>query len=229
MTRSDSDVEQSRSDGRSGSRWALVVGVATVIGTVVTVAGFFLTKPWQEDTPPIVNITIEQPLRLADSDTLSALKDCPLDSPQEGVTSVQALLRVDGLNGCFEQELAVSGPGQRVTMMIKYANGTDETQKAIVGANLSDYVRYVPGSTRIFNANYPDGIEAGSDNVYTGGINIGNYEPGTNAYVTFDLDLDKSNQFATCGNYTLRQVGVVRPEGENEIYSTAVLTLKIPC
>ncbi|WMM74452.1 hypothetical protein RCF27_09290 [Rhodococcus pyridinivorans] len=231
MTRSDSDVEQSRSDGGGGSRLALVVGVATVIGTVVTVAGFILTKPWQEDASPIVNVTVEQPLNPSDSgsDLLSSLQNCPLDPPEPGLTHVQALLRIDGSDGCFEQDIAVSGPGKRLTMMIKYANGTDETQKAIVGANLSDHVKFVPGSTRIFNANYPNGTEAETDNVYTGGINIGNYEPGTNAYVTFDLDLGDSNQFAKCGNYTLKQVGGVWPEGENTIYNTAILTLKIPC
>jgi len=90
-------------------------------------------------------------------------------------------------------------------------------------------VRYIDGSTIIYNGNNPDGVAAESDNVYQGGIRVGDYAPGAAGYVVFQAQVDPVNVFAQCGTYTLKNVGVVRPEGMNEFYNTAHTDVAIEC
>lgn len=120
--------------------------------------------------------------------------------------------------------------GSKLDYMIKVKNmGNTVLKNVIVGDNLPDYMQYVPGSTYIYNGNHPDGIAAGSDNVYKGGINIGSYNPGAEGYVVFTVQLAPNAQFAKCGNYVLTNVGVAKPEGMQEYYNTAKTTVNIPC
>lgn len=120
--------------------------------------------------------------------------------------------------------------GDKLDYMIRFENkGNTTLNKVVVGDNLPDYMQYVAGSTYIYNGNHPNGTPAGSDNVAKGGINLGNYAPGTEGYVVFTVQLDQNKQFAKCGNYVLTNVGGVRPEGMNEVYNTAKTTVNIPC
>lgn len=120
--------------------------------------------------------------------------------------------------------------GDKMDYMIRFENkGNTVLNQVIVGDNLPDYMQYVPGTTRIYNANHADGTPAGTDNVAKGGINVGNYAPGTEGYVTFTVQIDQKNQFAKCGSYVLTNVGVVRPQGMNEVYNTTKTTVNIPC
>lgn len=121
-------------------------------------------------------------------------------------------------------------PGDKLDYMIRFENKGNTTLKnVIVGDNLPDYLSYVPGTTRIYTTNHPSGIAAESDNVYKGGINVGNYAPGSTGYVVFTAVVDSKNKFATCGVYTLKNVGVVRPEGMNEFYNTAWTDVRVEC
>lgn len=120
--------------------------------------------------------------------------------------------------------------GSKLDYMIRFENkGNTTLNSVVVGDNLPDYMQYVAGTTKIYNANHADGTPAGSDNVTKGGINVGNYAPGTEGYVVFTVKLDENKQFAKCGNYVLTNVGVVRPQGMNEVYNTAKTTVNIPC
>ncbi|MEX0748467.1 MAG: DUF11 domain-containing protein [Candidatus Saccharimonadales bacterium] len=113
---------------------------------------------------------------------------------------------------------------------IRFENkGNVTLEDVTVGDNLPDYLSYIPGSTTIMNGNYPDGVAAGSNNVWQGGIMVGDYAPGAAGYVTFRVKVDPVNVFEKCGTYTLKNVGVVRPEGMNEFYNTAHTDVKIDC
>lgn len=128
------------------------------------------------------------------------------------------------------QTTNTANAGDKLDYMIRFENKGNTTLKnVIVGDNLPDYMTYVPGSTYVYNANHANGIAAGSDNVYKGGINVGSYAPGTEGYVVFTVQLDQNKKFAKCGNYVLTNVGLVRPEGMNEVYNTAKTTVNIPC
>lgn len=121
-------------------------------------------------------------------------------------------------------------PGQKMDYMIRFENkGNTVLENVTVGDNLPDYMSYIPGSTRIINGNNPTGVAAGTDNVYQGGIRVGDYAPGAVGYVVFTVKLDEKAKFATCGVYTLKNVGVVRPEGMNEFYNTAWTDVRVEC
>lgn len=121
-------------------------------------------------------------------------------------------------------------PGDKLDYMIRFENkGNTRLEDVVVGDNLPDYLEYIPGSTRIINGNNPNGVAAGTDMVYQGGIKVGDYNPGAAGYVVFSVKINDSNVFEHCGVYTLKNVGVVRPKGMNEFYNTAWTDVKVEC
>jgi len=76
-------------------------------------------------------------------------------------------------------------PGKTVEYKIAYTNtGTTTQNNVILNDTLPTGLSYVAGSTLLVNAANPNGKTV-SDNVTKGGINIGNYNPGANAYIRF--------------------------------------------
>ena len=121
-------------------------------------------------------------------------------------------------------------PSDKLDYMIRFENkGNTELKDVMVGDNLPGYMSYVPGSTMLYNTTHPNGLAITNDNITKGGINVGAYAPGSTGYVIITTQINKSNQFAKCGDYVLNNVGVVRPAGMNEIYNTAKTTVNIPC
>ena len=68
-------------------------------------------------------------------------------------------------------------------------------------AVLPNNLRYVPGSTKLYNTDYPNGVSIRDDYLPTDGIKIGNYKVGTNAYVRFTAEV-VDNSLA-CGQNAL--------------------------
>lgn len=121
-----------------------------------------------------------------------------------------------------------ASPDEVVRLMIRAENLSVATMVDMVfGVNLPGYVRYIPSSTVIYNMTHPQGIDAGSDNIAKGGINIGSYMSKSVAYVAFSVVVDRNAQFAKIGKYSLTFVGIARPFGRNETYNTAVLDVYI--
>lgn len=55
-------------------------------------------------------------------------------------------------------------------------------------------LRYVPGTTKVYNSVNRDGISIKEDYIVTDkAINIGNYKPGANAYVRFTAEVIGDN------------------------------------
>lgn len=122
-------------------------------------------------------------------------------------------------------------PGDDLEYMIRFKNaGNTRLDDVVVGDNLPKYNAYIPGSTKLKNTNYPNGTNIASDNITKGGINVGNYMPGSVAYVLIRVKLDPITAYEKCGgNYDLRNVGIVRPKGMNEHYNTAQVLVNVPC
>jgi len=120
-------------------------------------------------------------------------------------------------------------PGDTMKYMIEYGNtgNTDQT-KVIVRDSLPAHMSLVPGTTKVTNAQYPQGTAISSNDVVNGGINIGTYKPGANAFVTFEVKIDDADKLA-CGATEFRNVGVAHPEGLNEYYNTAITTVNKDC
>lgn len=126
-------------------------------------------------------------------------------------------------------------PGDKLEYLIEVENtGSTRLDDVSIGDNMPKYTSYVEGSTQYANASTDfQPADLGSDNIVEGGVDIGNYEKGANAFVMFEAKIDKANQFEKCGDYKLRNVGIVRPfhkdETMNQFLSTADVKVSIEC
>ena len=80
--------------------------------------------------------------------------------------------------------------GDKIEFQIEYTNTSSERQdgvaiKDILPANL----RYIEGSTKIKNANYPNGKTISEGYLITDGLEIGSYNPDSNAYLMFTAEV----------------------------------------
>lgn len=102
-------------------------------------------------------------------------------------------------------------PGDTLEYLLTVQNkGNTTLNNVVVGDNLPAFMSYVPGTAMIKNGNNPNGAPLGSDNITTGGVNIGHYAPGSGAYVWFQVKID--DQLEECGTYTFKNVGLVKSD-----------------
>lgn len=94
--------------------------------------------------------------------------------------------------------------GDLVEFQMKYENLSDVRQPNVgVRFDLSENLRYVEGSTYLYNTVHPNGAHINEDTVIDNGVNIGNYLPGANAYlritaeVVGDTMADEKNTLVT--------------------------------
>lgn len=122
-------------------------------------------------------------------------------------------------------------PGEDLEYMIKFKNeGNTQLNHVAVADNLPKYHKYVAGTTKLKNGANPNGINISSNNVTTGGIDVGSYMPGAVGYVWFTVKLAPLEGYEKCNlTYDLRNVGIVKPEGMNEFYNTAQVLVNVPC
>lgn len=121
-------------------------------------------------------------------------------------------------------------PGDDLEYKIKFKNeGNTQLNDVMVGDNIPMYNKYVASTTKLYNGNYPNGMAVTTDNIDKGGINVGNYLPGSEAYVIIRVKVDPIAAYPKCGQYDVRNVGVVRPAGMNEFYNTAQVLINVEC
>ncbi len=121
-------------------------------------------------------------------------------------------------------------PGDTLEYLITYQNiGNTKHEEVVIRDNLPPAMTYVPGTTYLANENNPSGVKYNSDNIATGGIVIGDYQPGANAFVKFEVKVPTADKLPECGVYDFRNVGVARPKGMNEYYNTSVTKVEKEC
>lgn len=119
-------------------------------------------------------------------------------------------------------------PGATVQYKIAYKNTGNSTENNVVVADrLPVGVSYVAGSSMLANQSSPSGASL-ADGVASGGIVIGNYAPGANAFLMFEAKLPAADKLS-CGENKLRNVATVQPEGMNYYYNTADVTVTKDC
>lgn len=80
--------------------------------------------------------------------------------------------------------------GDKVEFQIQYKNLSDVRQPSVMIRNvLPKSLRYVEGSTYLFNTVHPNGAHINEDTVIANGVNIGNYLPGANAYLRITAEV----------------------------------------
>lgn len=121
-------------------------------------------------------------------------------------------------------------PGDQVEHLVRFENtGETRLENVMVGANLPNYTATRPETTWLLNSNSPDGRQLENDNVTAGGINVGHYGPGATGFVWFTVEVDPVGAFDYCGSYTLRTVGIVRPEGMNPHLNSTDMDVIVDC
>lgn len=104
-------------------------------------------------------------------------------------------------------------PGTTVDYLIAYKNTGSTTQNNVVISDvLPTGLTYVAGTTYIKNVNHPNG-DLTDDGIATeGGLNIGNYTAGSNAYVKFSAKVADNDALANCGENAITNTASVRTD-----------------
>jgi uncharacterized repeat protein (TIGR01451 family) len=119
-------------------------------------------------------------------------------------------------------------PGATMRHIVNYQNTSGTEQKQVIVRDaLPAKAKLVPGTTKLVNASNPNGVAVG-DTISASGINIGNYGPGANAYVTFEATIPAAEELA-CGGNEMRNIGVVQPSGMSEYYASSITTVNRDC
>lgn len=94
-------------------------------------------------------------------------------------------------------------PGETVDYLVQYKNvGQAQTDNVMIKDTLPAGISYTAGTTVLGNALHPAGLKA-SDNITTGGINIGSYGQNGGAWIIFSAKVGANDSLATCGVNTL--------------------------
>ncbi len=128
----------------------------------------------------------------------------------------------------YTENVAVA-PGDTIDYKIQYRNtGQVRQDNVMIKDVLPKGVSYIPGSTYISNSTTNSQWKNISSNEVTvGGINIGNYTPGANAYIKFSAKVDKLDELA-CGVNTLTNTAYVNTANGNK-NDTADITVTKEC
>lgn len=123
---------------------------------------------------------------------------------------IEQQVRLAGTKEWIPDEITAE-VGDKVEFQLQYKNTAENDivhRDVMVGATLPDSLKYVPGSTKIWNETY-DGSSIDQDTIVTTGVNIGHYAPGENAFVRFTAEVvdenlaDGSNVLVAWGRTTV--------------------------
>lgn len=116
--------------------------------------------------------------------------------------------------------------GDKVEFQIEYKNTSDlKQERVIIDDDLPSNLRYIPGTTVLYNVLHPKGAKIERDSIIDDGCIIGNYGAKTNAFVRFTAEVVNDN--FTCGKYILRNWGRASI-GEKVIQDSADVVIQLP-
>ncbi len=106
--------------------------------------------------------------------------------------------------------------GDKVEFQINYKNISDATQTDVaINDILPSNLRYINGTTKVYNSTYPKGFLVDSNEVVGEGIRIGTYDPGANALIRFQAEVVNDN--FTCGKFVLHNWGRATVNKNNKV------------
>lgn len=138
--------------------------------------------------------------------------DPPVEDVNDFVPSFLVIQKIR-LAGTTEWGTSVNAEiGDIVEIQVKYENISELTHENVMILDvLPPNLDYIPGTTKLYNAEY-DGAKVDQDTIAKTGINIGNYTPGSNAYVRFSakvVDVNLAPGSNTLVNWSKGGVGPV--------------------
>lgn len=97
--------------------------------------------------------------------------------------------------------------GDTVQFQIHAKNtGSAGIQNLVIRDILPKGLNYVAGSTKLYNTSNPKGLKVSDNVIQNSGINIGSYQPNSDAYVRFDATVSAENSLPVCGENTLTNI-----------------------
>jgi len=153
----------------------------------------------------------------------------PQFAPSDNDFTVKKEVRKDG-DSTFVDSVA-SKPGDKLDYRIIYTNtGNTASNSVVLKDKLPEGISYVPGTVKILNAANPaTAFVENGDNLFSTGINIGNYTAGSNAIVIFDAVVDNNVSLEKCGVNALRNIASAQPDGEQPKEDDADVTVTKEC
>lgn len=120
--------------------------------------------------------------------------------------------------------------GETVSWLITFKNtGATALNSVKVVDEVPAGLTVVPGTVKLTNGNYPNGYVYPASAIQMNGrqvnIDIGNYNPGILAYVTFRTTADSPTGPERCSNRTLVNKAFATPAGYGAIWDTAQTTV----
>jgi len=143
------------------------------------------------------------------------------------VVSINKQVKIEGTNNAWAAAVDAQ-PGQTVAYLITVKNeGNTSLTNVMVRDALPPRMDFVEGSVKQTDSNFPNGISA-SDLLVQGGINTGNYAPGSVAYIRFTAVVPATVD-RCMDNYEFNNAGMVKPEGMGEFSNYAKVIVDYPC
>jgi hypothetical protein len=211
----DNGNERNKSALRHRSSLGRIVAIVT--GIVAIVAGLVTILTYFEISPSSSNASGQPQQR--DPLSRSAVThdpDCPSQQLPGGSGPVLAQIQEEETitSYCWAQYLAPVNPGETLAYIITYENLSKTVQdQVIVRVMLMGSVLLLPGTTKVADGSHPKGISIPSNDVDEGGIDLGNFESGATAYVTFQVAMPGADDLQ-CGWTTEASKAIVTLEGE---------------
>ena len=146
------------------------------------------------------------------------------------VPGVSITKQVEGLNQSNAWAASnTASPGDTLKYLITYQNtGNTVQNQVIIRDILPAGMTLVPGTTMVADVSHPNGIQMSTDDVTQGGLNLGDFGPTANAFVTFQVKVPTADQL-TCGQNEFRNIGVAQPQGFGAYTGTALTTVTKTC
>lgn len=108
--------------------------------------------------------------------------------------TVEKKVRIAGDTDKTWKESVEAKVGDKVEFQFQYLNTSDYNQTGVVVRDLlPSNLRYVEGSTIVYNGNHPNGVKLDTDDVLNGGVNIGSYDANANAYIRITAEVVDDN------------------------------------
>lgn len=124
------------------------------------------------------------------------------------------------------KDFAVGKVGDKMQFSIEFTNlEGNRLSNVMIKDVLPKNVKIIPGTVKLHNGNHPKGVSL-SDNLFTTGLNIGDYKTNSNAIVTFEVEIIDVN--LVCGLNRVRnwgQAGI----GKKTIQDFADLMVRKEC
>ncbi len=143
------------------------------------------------------------------------------------VVSINKQVKIDGGNTWFSSIDAK--PGDVVAYLITIKNeGNTNLTNVMVRDSLPPRMDYIEGSAKQTDSNFPNGHIL-SDLLIAGGVNTGNYAPGSVSYVRFTARVPENINNQCYVDFNFKNVAIVKPEGMVEFNNSATVIVDYPC